>query len=48
MSPEIALRLACVFETSARFWLNVRNEFDLYQEGQRWSEKLKDLRQLAA
>ena len=46
MSPEVALRLARVFDTSARFWLNVRTEFELYEEGHRWSEQLQNLRQI--
>ena len=48
MSPEVALRLAWVFKTPAQFWLNVRTEFELHQAGQRWSEQLRSLQQLAA
>jgi addiction module HigA family antidote len=48
MSPEVALRLAWVFETPAKFWLDVRSEFELYQAGQRWSKQLQNLGQLPA
>ena len=48
MSPEIALRLARVFDISAEFWLDVRTDFDLHSEGKRWSDELQCLRPLAA
>jgi addiction module HigA family antidote len=29
VSPEMALRLSALFGNSARFWLNIQNEYDL-------------------
>ena len=31
VSPDTALRLACYFNTTARFWLNLQSSFDLKQ-----------------
>ena len=31
ISPEMAVRLSEVFETSAEFWINLQAAYDLYQ-----------------
>ncbi|HEV2594306.1 MAG TPA: HigA family addiction module antitoxin [Sphingomicrobium sp.] len=45
ISPEIALRIEKVFGISSGFWLNLRAEFELFQERQRISNELNDLGQ---
>lgn len=31
LTPEMALRLACAFETNPEFWLNAQNALDLWK-----------------
>jgi len=41
ITPNIALRLAKVFGTSAQFWLGLQMDYDLDMEGDRLAEKIE-------
>jgi addiction module HigA family antidote len=46
ISAEIALRIERVFGISPQYWLRIRNEFELYEDRQRFSAELDRLQQL--
>lgn len=48
ISAEIALRLERVFDISPQYWLRIRNEYELFQERQRFAAELATLPQLSA
>jgi addiction module HigA family antidote len=44
ITPETALLLARVFDTSPQFWLNLQNAYDLQEQRARLDEKLRNIR----
>ena len=43
ITPETALRLSAFFETSARFWLNLQDDYDLEEAREHLGDKLQDI-----
>jgi addiction module HigA family antidote len=46
MSPEMALRLAALFEMSADFWVDLQRAVDLWDAAQALKKELKAIRPL--
>jgi addiction module HigA family antidote len=44
ITPNIALRLAKFFRTSAEVWLGLQNEFDLYREQQARKNEIRKIK----
>ena len=47
VTPDMAMRLAVVFETEAELWVNLQSQHDLWTVRQEAAPKLKPLRQAA-
>jgi addiction module HigA family antidote len=47
VTPDMAMRLAVVFETEAELWVNLQAQHDLWTVRQEAAPKLKSLRQAA-
>jgi addiction module HigA family antidote len=47
VTPDMAMRLAVVFETEAELWVNLQSQHDLWTVRQEVAPKLKPLRQAA-
>lgn len=47
-TPEMALRLARAFDTSAEFWLNAQRSVDLWEAANVMREVLRSIRPLVA
>jgi addiction module HigA family antidote len=48
ITPNIALRLAKLFGTSAEVWLGLQNEFDLYMEHQARQREIYTIQPMTA
>jgi antitoxin HigA-1 len=48
LSPDTALRLARVFETSAEFWMNLQSQHDLTQAAINVGSTLNDIKPIRA
>jgi addiction module HigA family antidote len=46
INAEIALRIERVFDISPQYWLRIRNEYELYEDRERFSHQLDRLPQL--
>jgi antitoxin HigA-1 len=47
VTPDMAMRLAAVFETEAQFWVNLQAQYDLWVVTQKVPPKVKPLRHAA-
>jgi antitoxin HigA-1 len=47
VTPDMAMRLAVVFETEAELWVNLQSQHDLWTVRKEAAPKLKPLRQAA-
>ena len=48
VSPEMALRLSCLFGNSAEFWLNAQRAVDLWEASRAIKKDMKRIRPLSA
>ena len=48
LSPEMALRLSCLFGNSAEFWLNAQRAVDLWEASRAIKKVMKRIRPLSA
>lgn len=48
VSPDMALRLAAVFGTSAEFWMNMQSAYDLFHKNAAMKDDLAKLERFAA
>lgn len=48
VSPEMAIRLAVVFGTTADLWLNMQRDVDLYEARRKLAKDLRNIHSLAS